>query len=320
MKCPRCGANVPNGATACGSCGAKFQQGKRCPNCQSVIPANAAVCPKCGARFAAQPSLPPAAPTPFPQKTKSAVMWKNILLAALIFFAGFIVGTVSSDREEPKTAPRAESSSRSFTHRESATTQSSSEESKIEPTSAPDDPDVILSQLETTQYSYTSMGFQYAFLKIKNNSSTNLNITVDSEFYDADGNLVGVDQNNQEAFESGSTILLYDMPREDYERVEYKITAKTEDLYECVISELSYEAHETESKVILDVKNNGAKPAEFIQGSVLFFRDGEISGYDSQYFTDDDYELKPGESIKQEFNCFDGYDSYEVFLTGRRTK
>lgn len=89
MQCPRCGANLPAGATSCGSCGAKFQQGKRCPNCQSVIPSNAAVCPKCGARFAGQ-----AAGTPVqkPPKVKGGFRWWRIPIYIVVFSIGVGVG------------------------------------------------------------------------------------------------------------------------------------------------------------------------------------------------------------------------------------
>ncbi len=91
MKCPRCGANLPAGATSCGSCGAKFQQGKRCPNCQSVIPSNAAVCPKCGARFAGQAA---GIPVQKPPKVKGGFRWWYILIGLVLFLSGFGLGLV----------------------------------------------------------------------------------------------------------------------------------------------------------------------------------------------------------------------------------
>ena len=93
MLCPRCGANVPNGATACGNCGAQFQQGKRCPNCQNVIPENAAVCPKCGARF----SQSPASPGLFPQNPKGRIRLWHILLGIGLFIFGYGFGALYSD-------------------------------------------------------------------------------------------------------------------------------------------------------------------------------------------------------------------------------
>lgn len=90
MKCPRCGANLPNGATSCGSCGARFSLGKRCPHCQAVIPSQAAVCPKCGkpVAVAAAPNTPQK-PAKQKNKPKGAFRWWQVPVALVIFFLGF---------------------------------------------------------------------------------------------------------------------------------------------------------------------------------------------------------------------------------------
>jgi hypothetical protein len=46
--------------------------------------------------------------------------------------------------------------------------------------------------------------------------------------------------------------------------------------------------------------------------------DGKVVGFDSRYFTDDDNELKPGKTITEELDCFEPYDSYLIYFTGRR--
>ena len=48
MVCPRCKAQVPQGASHCPKCGAKFTRGVYCPHCRAVIPASSPKCPQCG--------------------------------------------------------------------------------------------------------------------------------------------------------------------------------------------------------------------------------------------------------------------------------
>lgn len=176
----------------------------------------------------------------------------------------------------------------------------------------------IVEQLEVEKYSYKSDWFNYFFMAIKNNSSLNADISVEVNFYDSDGKLVGAKSGSQEAIESGHSVLLYFMPDEDYSSVEYELTAKEETWYECVQSDLTYEATEAKNKIILSVTNNGESAAEFVEASVLFFKGDEVVGFSQNYTTDDDSELKPGKTINKEMDCYDEFDSYKVFLTGRR--
>ena len=62
--------------------------------------------------------------------------------------------------------------------------------------------------------------------------------------------------------------------------------------------------------------NNGEKAAEFVQGTVLFFVGDEVVGESTAYFSDDDYELKPGKTLIREMNCWASYDSFEVYFSG----
>ena len=67
MQCPRCGANLPTGATSCGNCGVMFQQEpiqrrtKYCQHCGKLIDEDCVVCPICGKQVAQlkaeQPSI-----------------------------------------------------------------------------------------------------------------------------------------------------------------------------------------------------------------------------------------------------------------------
>lgn len=91
MKCPKCGAEVIQGAQRCNNCGTQFVTGKRCPYCQNVIPANAATCPKCGKL---QPDARGSALFD-PPKEKGGFKWWYILIGLILVIVGFAGGVVT---------------------------------------------------------------------------------------------------------------------------------------------------------------------------------------------------------------------------------
>lgn len=176
----------------------------------------------------------------------------------------------------------------------------------------------VLEQISIEEFTYSPGGWYYAFLILKNNSAFNISVSANVDFFDAKENLIGTENAEQEAFEAGSEIIMYFMPDEDFKRIEYELSVSEEDWYKCVRSDLSYETTDAKNKTILSVTNNGDEPADFVQGSVLFFKGDSVVGFGQAYFTDDDFELKSGKTIKKEIDCYDKFDSYKVFLTGRR--
>lgn len=202
---------------------------------------------------------------------------------------------------------------------QSGETEVSGEDSVAEETSKEEfDAESVLKQLKVTEYHFKNDYWNFAFLEIKNDSPYNLDISADANFYDKDKNLIGAKNNEQEAVESGCSTLLYFMPDEDYSDMEYELNVSEEEYFECVQSDLSYKVTEAEDKVILSVTNNGDKPAEFVEAYVLFFKGDSPVGFSSNYVIDDDSELKPGKTLNQEMDCYEEFDSYKVFLSGRR--
>ena len=179
------------------------------------------------------------------------------------------------------------------------------------------DEETVLSKLKVTKYSYSVRSFHYAFLVIENNSEFDLNISAEMKFYN-DGNLVGASSTSQEAVEAGTETILWTMPDEAFTDIEYTLEAKEESIYECVISDLSYETTSAKKKEIVSVTNNGTEAAEFVEGYVLFFEGDTLVDFDDAYFTDDDSEIKPGKTITKELNCSQNYDSVKIYFTGRR--
>lgn len=176
----------------------------------------------------------------------------------------------------------------------------------------------ILSKLNVTEYSYSNKYWNYAFLEIENTSDFDISISADVKFYNEAGELVGAKSAKEDAVESGYPVLMYFMPDEKFDRMEYELSVSEMKYYECVQSDLSYEAAEAKDKVILSVTNNGDEAARFVQAYALFFNGDQPVGFSQGYFTDDDIEIKPGKSISKEMDCREEFDSYKVYLTGRK--
>lgn len=181
------------------------------------------------------------------------------------------------------------------------------------------DGEKALSQLDVQSYDYQTRWSTYVFLTIKNNSDYNLSISADVSFYDEDGNLVGAKSDSQEAVESGyETILYFTTDDENATSIECQYSIKEENRFECVLSDLSYDVSETKDKVILSVTNNGNEPAEFVEASVLFFNGDSVVDFRQSYINDDNFEIKPGKTVKKEIKSHEAFDSYKIFLSGRR--
>lgn len=67
-----------------------------------------------------------------------------------------------------------------------------------------------------------------------------------------------------------------------------------------------------------DETNNGEDAAEFVKGYALFFKDGELADYEDTYFTDDNSEIKPKDTISKQMTVYDEFDTIEFYLDGRK--
>lgn len=160
------------------------------------------------------------------------------------------------------------------------------------------------------------------FIIVKNNSSQSVDISTSSLAYSADGTMVSAANASFDALGTGCTSIMYEAFETDVEIDHYETTMDVvqSNYYESVIQDLSYTENDIEGGAIFQVTNNGEEPAEFVEGYVLFFLGDELVGYDSTYFTDDDSEIKPGETISNQINSYDDFDRLEFYLTGRRHK
>lgn len=180
------------------------------------------------------------------------------------------------------------------------------------------DGETAISQLKTEAYFYETRWSQYVFITIENNSEYNLSITVNAKFYDKNDTLVGAKSQTQNAVESGYSTVFDFITDEEVVSVDYEYIIEKEDWYKCVLSDLSYDVSEAKNKIILSVSNTGNDAAKFVQATVLFFKGDSIVDFSQHYITDNDSEIKPGRTVDQEMEFSESFDSYLIFLSGRR--
>ena len=85
------------------------------------------------------------------------------------------------------------------------------------------------------------------------------------------------------------------------------------------VEDIKYEVSETADKIIVTVKNIGNDKIS-VEGSVLFFKDGNPIWYDEGLFSDSDLTFESGEEVSRELLCGYEYDSYELFLYPKKSK
>ena len=181
------------------------------------------------------------------------------------------------------------------------------------------DEDEIVSNLKVTELISRTDYSVYYFLEIENTSIYDLDIDASVKYYDESGNLIGTDSGSEYAIAQGYKALLIFYPDDNFSRAEYKIDVKNSSIYKPANDAISYEVSETEEKIIVTVKNISDETLDSVEGKALFYKDGAVIGYDTAYFTDSDSELKAGDDVSKELNCYSGYDSYEIYFYPKKS-
>ena len=253
---------------------------------------------------------------------KKKMIWLGLLccMCSMLLSMGGCSSGVSQEEYDKLVAELNELKGQNGTTNASTTNESNEKnEDDAKPVVAGNfDEAAVLSKLNVTEYSYMSGSRPWVFLVIENTSEFDLNLSVDLKTYDSAENLLAAKNASQEAVEHGTTTIISFMLDEPFAKTEYTLSASEEDSWGCVISDLSYESTAAKNKEILSITNNGQEPADYVEAIMLFFNGDTLVDHASSYFTDDDYELKSGETISKEMKCYEPYDSYKVYFTGRR--
>lgn len=193
----------------------------------------------------------------------------------------------------------------------------------IPETEAPTQPQTekAITKIEVVkEYTYSDgFWYTYHFVVVKNVGNVPLSMNTSTLAYGSDGSLISVATGSidvlepncitmyYESFETTSTIARYETKQEIEQAKYYKYGAKN----------LSYTQTKIENGEIIQVTNNDTKAIDFVRGYLLYFKDGNIIDWDCNYFTDNDYEIKSGETISKQYSIYNDYDYTEFYLTGR---
>ena len=158
------------------------------------------------------------------------------------------------------------------------------------------------------------------FIVIKNNSSETVDVSTSSLAYTPDGTMAGAANSKLYALGAGCISILYEAFETSSEigYYETKINSLPSKLYKSVIQDLSYVQNDIEKGAVFQVTNNGSEAAKFVKGYVLFFQGDKLVDYKDRYFTGNESEIKPGETISKQITTYDSYDRIEFYLIGRK--
>ena len=177
------------------------------------------------------------------------------------------------------------------------------------------------SDFERTEYIYdNSLGDTVYLLALKNNSSSVVSVFGNATAYDFGGGAIGAGEGSIEVLGSGETSLMtvYFDGVTAPEKVSCDLTYKTDVFYKPVISNIKMEQSINDKNLTLIATNEGDYSAEFVEAYAIFL-DGnnKVVSYTSDYITDGDSELKPGQSLSAQLDCYESFDHVECYLTGR---
>lgn len=183
------------------------------------------------------------------------------------------------------------------------------------------DSEVNSSDIEVLEEYTYSDGFWYTyhFVIIKNNSDKPVSISTSSLAYKSDDSLISTAEGSVDIIGPDATTIYYEAfeTEEEIEYYETEMSIDENPYYDCPMADLSYVKTDIEDGAIFQVTNNGTKPVDFVEGYVLFIKDGKVVYWESNYFTDDDSEIKPSKTISKQFSAYEEFDTIKFYLTGR---
>lgn len=175
---------------------------------------------------------------------------------------------------------------------------------------------------DVIEYKYCdSIGSTLYYLVITNHSEETVEINGNMIAYDREGKTIGAADGTIDVLGPGeqSIATFYFGDAGDVASVDYTLSYETDLYFQPIISSLSMTEAVNEENVVVTVTNNNATtPAEFVDCYALFFdSENNVVAVSESYFTDADFELKPGASLTQQLDAYTTFDHVECYLAGR---
>lgn len=166
----------------------------------------------------------------------------------------------------------------------------------------------VASKLTASYYGYEDYyGEKFLLLVVENTSKYYLGIGAEITFYDENDRLIGASYTDSHRVGIGNKTVLQCEAEEAYARVEYQFWVEQVRDYEAADSDMSW----TEADGTISMTNNGDRMINDVTAYVVFWKDGEVVGYDTYWH----WELEPGAVIPKS-HYYDDYDNMDVYLHG----
>lgn len=169
------------------------------------------------------------------------------------------------------------------------------------------------------EYLYeNTIGDTLYFVAITNNSNADVSISGNATAKDSSGNLIGADDMGVDIIGTGETSIgyFYFDGVKGVDSVDYKLSYDVASYYSPAIKNISVDKTENEKNIILLVKNNGKKPAKFVEAYALFMdENGNVINYSSDYVTTDDG-IMPEDTIAIQLDSYEKYDHVDIYFSG----
>lgn len=171
-----------------------------------------------------------------------------------------------------------------------------------------------------SEYTLSSYGTLCRYMVVKNNSEKTLDITTSSLAYKEDGTMVSAANSELLALGAGCTSIVFESFETDetVSRFDTELKGVTNSNHKSVIQDLSYVQNDIADGAIFQITNNGDEDALFVEGYALFFSGDKLVDWNTMYFTDDNSELKSGETITEQMTTSKDFDRIEFYMTGWR--
>ena len=175
----------------------------------------------------------------------------------------------------------------------------------------------LASQMTVEQYVIKGeSGYAEYFIVLTNNSNLTVKVDVNAIAKDNTGNIIGTADSEKDAIGDGETVCLRNRFSgiEGVESFEYSLEVSEDAYFKSVVKDIQVQESRTDKKIILTCANNGDEIACDVEAHILFFKNGEIVGYE---WTDiGDFEMSPGATISEEIIPSGEYDDIKVFIHG----
>ena len=184
-------------------------------------------------------------------------------------------------------------------------------------------PDSITNSIMINDYSYEGILATHHFFEVTNMSPYTISITITDAAKNSAGSVIGAARTAEEDFPSGCTVFAktYFSDVVGVSSFNTVIQVKEENFYTPVLQDISVQTTDLGNRVTITAANSGDKPAQFLQATAVFFKNGKVVSHGTDYLVDTDLELKPGAAISGQIHAHStDYDSVKVYLTARKSK